>query len=170
MVCRAGGSFGKSLGAYQGVTQGGPLSSLMFNVFVDAVVMEWLWQVLGDDAAQGGMGEAAPNYVVMFFVDNGLVVARCPEWLQSSFTILTNLFGCIGFWTNAEKTEAMTHFLGKIQIAPTEEEYATHQAGEAAMMKCWCTVCNVCSVSLVPESLQSHLEIQNNICLSFVLN
>ena len=42
MVCRAGGSFGKPFHAFWGVTQGGPLSSLMFNVCVDAVIREWL--------------------------------------------------------------------------------------------------------------------------------
>ena len=43
MVCRAGGNYGESFGAYRGVTQGGPLSSLMFNVCVDCVIREWLW-------------------------------------------------------------------------------------------------------------------------------
>jgi hypothetical protein len=38
MVCCAGGSFGKPFAAFRGVTQSGPLSSLMFNVCVDAVI------------------------------------------------------------------------------------------------------------------------------------
>ena len=42
LVCRAGGNFGEPFGAGRGVTQGGPLSSLMLNVCVDAVVREWL--------------------------------------------------------------------------------------------------------------------------------
>jgi hypothetical protein len=37
MVCPAGGSFGKPFHAFRGMTQGGLLSSLMFNVCVDAV-------------------------------------------------------------------------------------------------------------------------------------
>jgi hypothetical protein len=37
--------------------------------------------MLRDDTAQGGMGETVPNYVVAFFANNELVVARCPEWL-----------------------------------------------------------------------------------------
>jgi hypothetical protein len=51
----------------------------MFNVCVDAVVREWLQQVLGDNAAQGGLGEPARNHAVAFFVNDGLVAARCPE-------------------------------------------------------------------------------------------
>ncbi len=38
MVCHAGGSFGKPFAAFWGVTQGGLLSSLMFNNCVDAVL------------------------------------------------------------------------------------------------------------------------------------
>ncbi len=56
MVCHAGGSYGEPLiSVGRGVTLGGPLSSLMFNVCVDAVVKEWLWQCLGDNAAQMGI-------------------------------------------------------------------------------------------------------------------
>ena len=47
LVCRAGGNYGEMFGAKRGVTQGGPLLSLMFNVCVDAVVREWLYQTLG---------------------------------------------------------------------------------------------------------------------------
>jgi hypothetical protein len=71
MVCRAGGNFGEPFSAGWGVMQGGPLSGLMFNICVDAVVREWLWQVLGDNAAQGGLGEAARNHTVAFFVNDG---------------------------------------------------------------------------------------------------
>jgi hypothetical protein len=59
MVCCAGGNYGESFGAYRGVTQGGPLSSLMFNVCVDCVIKEWLRQVLGEDAARDRLGEVS---------------------------------------------------------------------------------------------------------------
>jgi hypothetical protein len=125
MVCRAGDNFGEPFGAGRGVTQGGPLSSLMFNVCGNAVVREWLWQFPGDNAALLGVGEAVRDHVVAFFVNDGLVVARCLEWLQSSFTVLINLFKCIGLKTNAAKTKVMTCLPGKIRVAKTEEEYAT---------------------------------------------
>ncbi len=80
----------------------------MFNVCVNAVVREWLQQCLGDNAAMLGIGEAVHDHVVAFFVDDGLVAARCLEWLQSSFTILINLFKLIGLKTNATKTKGMT--------------------------------------------------------------
>jgi len=54
MVCRAGGSYGRPFHAFWGVTRGGPLSSLMFNVCVDAVIREWLRRTLSKEAARGG--------------------------------------------------------------------------------------------------------------------
>ncbi len=51
MVCHAGGKYGLPFEAHRGVIQGGPLSSLMFNVCVNCVIREWLWQVLGEDIA-----------------------------------------------------------------------------------------------------------------------
>jgi hypothetical protein len=142
----------------------------MFNICVNAVVREWLWQVLGDDAAQGGLGEAARNHAVALFVGNGLVMVRCPEWKQSSFTILVNLFKRIGLRTNAAKTKVMTCLPGKIWVARTEEEYAAQQTGNATTAKRWHIDCKACGISLVAESLRSHLETQHDVYRSFVLN
>jgi hypothetical protein len=69
------------------------------------------------------------NQCIAFFVDNGLVAARCPEWLQSSFNILITFFEWIGLWTNAKKTKVMMCLPGKIQVAQMEEEYASQQTG-----------------------------------------
>ena len=48
-VCRAQGRYGRPFKAGRGVTQGGPLSPKIFNVMVDAIVREWLRQVLGEE-------------------------------------------------------------------------------------------------------------------------
>jgi hypothetical protein len=73
--------------------------------------------VLGEEDTIDGLGESAHDHMVAFFVDNGLVTARCLEWLQSSFQILIALFERIGLRTNAEKTKVMTCLPGKIQVA-----------------------------------------------------
>ncbi len=99
----------------------------MFNVCVNCVVREWLWQVRGEDIAQGGVGDLVHDQCIAFFVDNSLVAARCPEWLQSSFNILINLFEQISLRMNAKKTKVMMCLPGKIQVAQMEEEYASQQ-------------------------------------------
>jgi hypothetical protein len=170
MVCRAGGNYGDSVGAYRGVMQGGLLSSLMFNVCVNCMIREWLRQVLGDDTTRDGLGKAVHDYMVAFFVDDGLVAARCLEWLQLSFQILITLFECIGLLTNTEKTKVMMCLPGKKQVAQTDKECAAQQMGAAAMTKCQCVDCKVCGISLAAESLKNHLEMQHNIYRLFVLN
>jgi len=75
------------------------------------------------------VGDLVRDQCIVFYVDNELVAVRCLEWLQSSFDILINLFEWIGLRTNAEKTKVMTCLPGKIQVAKTEEEYASQQTG-----------------------------------------
>ncbi len=83
------------------------------------------------------MGNLVCNQCITFFVDNGLVATRCPEWLQSSFDILITLFKRVGLWMNAKKTKVMTCLPGKIQVAQMEEEYASQQTGlGTSTMKC----------------------------------
>ncbi len=111
------------------------------------------------------------NQCIAFFVDDGLVAVRCPEWLQTSFNILITLFERIGLWMNAEKTKVMTCLPGKIQVAQTEEEYASQQTGLGTSTKKHQRVdCKVCGASLAAKSLRSHLETQHDIFRSFVLN
>ncbi len=118
MVCCNGGNYGEPFGAYKGVTQGGAFSSLMFNVCVDCVIREWLHQVMGDKVAWEGVGDAACDQYIAFFVDDGLVSARCPEWLQSSFDILIKLFERIGLLANANKNEGHDLRAGKDTKCP----------------------------------------------------
>ena len=70
--------------------------------------------MLGEDTARDRLGEAARDHMVAFFVDDRLVAARCPEWLQFSFQILIALFERIGLQTNTEKTKVMMCLPGKI--------------------------------------------------------
>jgi hypothetical protein len=53
MVCHDGGSLGKPFGAFRGVTQGGPLSSLMFKVYADAVIRELFCWMLDKETTYG---------------------------------------------------------------------------------------------------------------------
>jgi hypothetical protein len=125
---------------------------------------------MGDNVTREGVGEAVHDHCIAFFVDNGLVTARCPVWLQTSFDTLIKLFERIGLLTNAEKTKDMTCVPGKIQVAQMEAKYASQQVGITTPLKdCWVD-CDLCGASLAAESLQSHLETQHDILQLFVLN
>ena len=44
LVCRASGYHGRVLKSERGVTQGDPLSPTIFNLIVDTIVREWIFQ------------------------------------------------------------------------------------------------------------------------------
>ena len=171
LVCRAGGNYGEPFSAERGVTQGGPLSSLMFNVCVDAVVREWLHQTLGEEVARDGIGELVAEQLVAFYVDDGLIASRDPVWLQESFDILIGLFERIGLFTNAAKTKVMVCIPGRIREGYTEEEYADYKSGTSTAedRKRRRVNCEICGTSLAAGSYQSHLETQHDIFRSMVL-
>ena len=87
IVYRAGGCYDKPFKACQRVTQGAPVSPRVFNLMVDAIVREWIRQVVVNDAARWGVEEEIRNFLAIFYAKYGLIPARCPERLQTSFTL-----------------------------------------------------------------------------------
>ena len=172
LACRTGGYYGSVFSAGRGVTQGGPFSPRIFNVVVDAVVREWLRQSLGEEAARHGLGDLVATIMVAFYADDGVLSARCPEWLQESFTTLVGLFECVGLRTNAQKTKVMTCIPGRIRVSRTEEVYTDfcHGASTHAARKRLRVECNICNQSMQAASLRGHLETQHDVFRSFVLN
>jgi hypothetical protein len=165
LVCRTGGNYGEPFNAKRGITQGEALSSLVFNVCVDAIVREWLCQTLDKDAAQNGIGTQAAEILVAFYVNDGLIASCDPVWLQEPFFILIGLFERIGLFTNGSKTKVIVCILGWIHGAYTEEQYAEYKSltGAAANNKrCWIKY-EICGTSLIAGSYQSHLESQHDI-------
>jgi hypothetical protein len=170
-VCRARGNYGEAFSTERGVTQGGPLSSLMFNVCVDAVVREWLHQTLDEEAAHDGLGDQVVEILVAFYVNDELIDSRDPDWLQESFDVLIGLFERIGLFTNATKTKAMVCIPGRIREGYTEEEYADYksQTVTAADKKRRRVNCEICGASLAAGSYRSYLETQHDVFCSMVL-
>ncbi len=148
----------------------GPLSSLMFNVCVDAVIREWLCRTLGEEAAQGRFEEASRE-IAAFFVDDGLAGLRNPVWLQSALQVLVILFESIGLRTNPDKTKVMMCVPGKIRVSHTEEGYHAQQYRPVnPTAKHHRVECDICGASLAAGSLRSHLETQHDTYRLFVLN
>ncbi len=165
LVFRAGGYYGEPFNAKRGITQGGPLSSIIFNVCVDAIVREWLCQTLDKDIVCDGIGDQGAKILVAFYVDDGLIASRDPLCLQKLFNILIGLFERIGLFTHASKMKVMVCIPGRIREAYTDEEYAEYKspAGAATNNKCRWINCEICVTSLTAGSYQSHLETQHKI-------
>ncbi len=75
LMCCAGGIYGEPFNSKSGVTQGGPLFSLIFNVCVDSVVREWFHQTLDEDAAWDGIGNYVAEILVALYVNYGLLAS-----------------------------------------------------------------------------------------------
>ncbi len=86
-MCHARGNCGEPFNAKRGITQGGPLSSLMFNVCVDAVVREWLHQMLDEDDARDGIDNQVSEILMEFYINEGLLASQEPVWLQELFNM-----------------------------------------------------------------------------------
>ncbi len=170
LVCRAGGNYGELFSTKRGVTQRSLLSSLMFNVCVDAIVREWLHQTLGEEAALNGLGEHVVEILVAFYINDRLIVSCDPVWLQESFDVLIGLFERIGLFTNTAKTKAMVCIPGQIQEGCTEEEYADYKSPtETSADRMHRHVdCEICGASLAAGSHQSHLKLQHEVFSSMI--
>jgi hypothetical protein len=108
MVCRVLGYYVGPFCAVQGMTQGGPLSAKLFNLWVDAVVREWLHQ-LHDcgivDPEELDLLMVA--FFAIFYVDDAYLATRDPNFLQVALNSLISLFKRIGLETNIKKMQAM---------------------------------------------------------------
>ena len=134
---------------------------------------EWLRRTLDINAARDGLSMAqSATRMVSFYVDDGVLSARDPVWLQSAFNVLITLFEQIGLKTNTKKTQVMTCVPGKIRESLSEEVYHDSRLSllSSADRKRFCVNCNICGEKLQASSLQSHLEMQHDVYRSFVLN
>jgi hypothetical protein len=120
----------------------------MFNVCADAVIKEWLWRMIDNEAAHGRFAGASRD-IVAFFVDDGLVGSRDPVWLQGALNVLVTLFESISLRMNPDKTKVMRCIPGNIRVAHTEEAYHTQQYGPVnpTTKRHW-VECDICGVSL----------------------
>jgi hypothetical protein len=75
LVYRAGGKYGELFNVERGINQGGPLSSLMFNVCVNAVFRELLHQTLDEDAARDRIGDQVAEILVAFYINDKLLAS-----------------------------------------------------------------------------------------------
>jgi hypothetical protein len=144
----------------------------MFNIMVDAIVPEWFRQVLGDEVARDGVGEAVQLFIALFYVDNGRIGSRDPEQVQRAFDILIDLFERVGLFTNVGNMKAMICIPGRIRTKLSEEVYERSRFG-------FCTAeawerrrveCDICGANLSASSLSNHLETQHDVYRSRVLN
>ena len=172
LACRAVGVYGAPFKAYRGVTQGGPLSPRIFNVMVDAIVREWLRQVLGVEAARHGYEDEFRILMAIFYADDALLSSRDPRKLQDALDIIVGLFERVGLRTNTTKTKVMICVPGKIKTRLSQSVYNNSQEGlvAASDLQSRKVACNICGQILQADTLTSHLETQHDTYRSKVID
>ena len=172
MICRAQGRYGDVFRAFRGLTQGGPLSPRIFNVLVDAIIREWLKEVLGEEASESGIGAAIYLFLALFYADDGYIASINEEMLQDAMDKLVDLFDRAGLHTNTVKTKAMTCVPGKIRQKLSHETYYNSRFGFHTSDE-WqrrMVSCDVCDKQLQARNLSTHLETVHGVFRSKVIN
>ena len=73
------------------------------------IFREWLWQVVSAKPVKDGIMSANIwKLTACFYANIELVLSRDPEVLHQAFHLISELFDCVGLWTNTKKTEVVT--------------------------------------------------------------
>jgi hypothetical protein len=158
-VARQAGYYGRPFRPGRGLTQGDPLSPLLFNIACDAVIRAWLQEVLPGADATPGIGGQIRDFIACFYADDGLVGARDADWLQHSFGVLTGHFARLGLECNTRKTETMTCLPGAIPHPMSDDATRRRQEGHGDTFRerqRRRVECSICGVAIAQGSLAIH--------------
>jgi hypothetical protein len=148
------------------MTQGGPLSAKLFNMFVDAVAREWVQQLWEEsELEEAVIMELMALFFAIFYVDNAYLALRDPEFLQQVLDILVNLFARVGLETNVKKTQTMICTPGRIQTQLPAASYARMREGLTTEEEwdSWKVQCHQCNKMMSVTSLCHHLADQHKV-------
>jgi hypothetical protein len=164
LVCQASGNYGSPFCAGHGVTQGGPLSTKLFNILVDAVAREWVRQLWEEsELEEAVITELITAFFAIFYVDNAYLASWDLEFLQRVLDILVDLFAHVGLETNVKKTQTMICMPGRIQFQLPLASYARMREGltTAEEWDSWKVQCHQCNKMMSASSLCHHLADQH---------
>jgi hypothetical protein len=165
MVCRASINYGTPFQAGRGITQGGPLSAELFNVLVDAITWEWLWELREGSALEPDeIDRLMATFFAIFYVDDAYLASSNPEFLQRALDVIVGLFSHVGLKTNAQKMQTLISTSGRICIQLPEDSYARLRGGTtlAGEWDSRMVVCRQSNASMMANSLRQHLAEQHD--------
>ena len=106
------------------MTQGGPLSTKLFNIMVNAVACEWFWELReGGDYEDWELDEQMSTFFAIFYVNNVYLASRDAEFLQRMLDLLVSLFARVGLEINVSKMQTMIFTLGRIRTQLPADSY-----------------------------------------------
>jgi hypothetical protein len=162
MVCRASGYYGTAFKAGRGVTQGGPRSAKLFNILLDKVVREWIYQLReGREYEEDMPFKMMATLFAIFYIEDTYLASRDAGFLQHTLDILVDQFQRVGLQTNTSKMQTMICTPGRIrtQMQLSTESYRWMQRRRVMALEYnSCNVkCRQCRKVLKASSLGCHL-------------
>jgi hypothetical protein len=141
MVYCAAGNYGTAFKAGQGDTQGGPLSTKLFNILVNAVMCEWVQQLKEDrDYEEGELAALTTTFFAIFYVNNAYLASQDAGLLQQALTLLVDLFQRVGLQTNTSKTQTTICTPSRIWTQLLTKSYRRIQCGRVTAAE-WIEAC-----------------------------
>ena len=145
------------------MTQVDPLSTIIFNVVVDAVVRHWMAVMVEGMEEQGEGVQEVRHHNTLFYTDDGTVALSDPRWLQGAFSTLVGMFDRMGLRNNVWKTVGMV--CRPFQEAGTHSgvAYGRRMTVEGPSFKGWQkgrVQCRECREDMPARSMAGHMKIQ----------
>ncbi len=136
MMCRAAGNCGAAFKAGHGVTQGGPLSTKLFTILVNAVVWEWMGRLQEDGHyKEEELAEYMATFFTIFYIDEVYLTSQEAVFFQRALTLLVHLFERVCVQTNTAKMQTMICTPGWIRTQLPPESYRRMQRGRVTASK-----------------------------------
>ena len=157
-VTKQAGFYGPVIGTSRGVTQGCIVSPTLFNIVMDAVVREWKHRCQITEHSDPLDLDAS------FYADDSVIGGTNAGRVQLGLNILGQTMDLVGLTINVTKTQSQTHVPGGIHHSWTSPAYVHRITGEGPSPRTrrQNTVdCPVCGQSMLPTSIQRHLESQH---------
>ena len=132
VVPKARNYFGRLFHIDRGVTQGYPVSRMIFNIVLDAVVRAVLLEVCGPQEAHHGFGWATGKHNIVLYVEEMLIVMRNPIWVQTTLTATLIIFERVVIQKNLGNTKAMVFTPGFLWGQQGGAAYKRRATGEGA--------------------------------------
>jgi hypothetical protein len=80
---------------------------------------------MGEEEREAMLGKL----FAIFYVDDGYIASRDPDFLQRALDMLVDIFRRTGLETNTAKTQAMVCTLGKIRVQLSTDSYRLMREG-----------------------------------------
>jgi hypothetical protein len=140
MAPKSGSCFGSPFHAYCGVRQGNVISTIIFNIVVDAVLHEWDARV--EAAHRTGLA-------TFFYTNDGCIDGDNNTNVQEGLNIIMEMFLRMGLHINSKKTKAMIHLCHSPFHGMSSAAYACHydkflpMQWQRSLQKVTCPKCNL---------------------------